>query len=356
MYKPNYIISDELLNKIAQIEALRLQIDSSYILPEREVEMRYRASVEATHSSTSIEGNPLNRKQVERILSSSESLTRHQYAEIEVRNYKKALDFINQRKEQNVNITTKDILAIHKFITNNLLPLSKVGAWRKNPVYIADQSDLPIYTAPPAATVLKETQKLLDWLNERSRDIHPVIAAAILHFQFVSIHPFADGNGRTTRILTSLYLGLRNYDMRGSLVLDTYYNTDKLGYYQALQNQGKDYHARTDSEADLTPWINYFAEGFLSSTKVLAVEVALLANYVENLPQKPRISLQEADLLSYIQQFGSITLSEAEGVLRGVPRRTIQRRLKSLVDAGYIITRGTSSDRIYLKPYLANQL
>ena len=350
MYSPNYQISDALLNKIAQIEALRLQINSSYILPEREVEMRYRASVEATHSSTSIEGNPLNRKQVERILSSGESLTRHRYAEIEVRNYKKALDFINQRKEQDVNITTKDILTIHKVITTDLLPESKAGAWRKNRVYIADQDDKPIYTAPPAVVVTKETQKLLDWLNEKSRDIHPVIAAAILHFQFVSIHPFADGNGRTTRILTSLYLGLHDYDLRGSLVLDTYYNTDKFGYYQALQNQGKDYNTRAGSQADLTPWINYFADGFLSSTKVLAVEVALLAKFVENLPQKPKISRQEADLLSYIQQFGAITLSEAEGILSDTPRRTIQRRLKSLVDAGYIITKGTSSDRVYLKP------
>jgi len=224
-----------------------------------------------------------------------------------------------------------------------------LAEWRKNPVYIADENDKPIYTAPPAAATPQETQKLLDWLNEKSHDIHPVIAAAILHFQFVSIHPFADGNGRTTRVLTSLYLGLRDYDLRGSLVLDTYYNTDKFSYYQALQQQGKNYRTRSGSRADLTPWINYFADGFLSSAKVLAVEVALLAKFVENLPLKPKISRQEADLLSYIQQFGSITLSEAEGILSGVPRRTIQRRLKGLVDAGYIITKGTSSDRIYLK-------
>jgi Fic family protein len=134
MYEPKYQISDKLLKEIAQIEALRSQIGSSYILPEREVEMRYRASVEATHSSTSIEGNPLNRKQVEQILSSKESLTRHQYAEIEVRNYKKAIDFISQRKTQDSKLTAQDVLAIHKIILRNLLPESKSGVWRKNPV------------------------------------------------------------------------------------------------------------------------------------------------------------------------------------------------------------------------------
>ena len=155
-------------------------------------------------------------------------------------------------------------------------------------------------------------------------------------------------------VLTSLYLGLRDYDMRGSLVLDTYYNTDKPGYYRALQIQGGDYRARTGPKADLTAWINYFANGFLSSTKVLAVEVMMLAKFVKDIPQKPKISRQEADLLSYIQQFGSLTLSEAEAVLAGVPRRTVQRRLKGLVDAGYIITKGLSSGRIYIMPNLAN--
>ncbi len=349
MNQPSYRITDALLNTIAQIEALRLQIGSSYLLPEREIEMRYRASVEATHSSTSIEGNPLSRKQVERVLSSGENLTRHRYAEIEVRNYKKALDFINQRKTEDSKITTQDILTIHKIILENLLAESKVGAWRKTPVYIADERDQPIYTASSAANAPKETQKLLDWLNEKSYGIHPVIAAAIFHFHFVSIHPFADGNGRTTRILTSLYLGLRDYDLRGSLVLDTYYVADKPGYYQALQNQGDNYRTRTGVKADLTPWIHYFAEGFLSCTKVLAVEVVMLTQLVAHLPPKPKISREEADILSYLQQFGSMTLSEAEEIMPGVPRRTVQRRLKNLVDQGYILAQGVSSNRVYLK-------
>lgn len=282
------------------------------------------------------------------MLSGKENLTRHQYAEIEVRNYKKALDFISRRKTQDVRVTPADVLAVHKIVTSNLLPENKTGAWRKTSVYISGHNDEAIYTAPSAAAAPGETRKLLDWLNEKSHDLHPVIAAAIFHFQFVSIHPFADGNGRTARLLTSLYLGLRDYDFRGSLVLDTYYNTDKPGYYQALQAQGRNYRAR--SGADLTPWINYFADGFLSSAKVLAVEIALLDEIVGNIPLKPKISQQEADLLSYVQQFGSITLSEAEEILSGVPRRTVQRRLKKLADAGYIIAKGTSSDMIYLKP------
>lgn len=92
MYKPNYHITDELLSTITKIESYHTQITTSHLLPEREIVMRYRATVEATASSTSIEGNPLNNKQVAKVLSdnSGKQLTRHQYAEIEVKNYKKA--------------------------------------------------------------------------------------------------------------------------------------------------------------------------------------------------------------------------------------------------------------------------
>lgn len=347
MYKPNYHITDELLNKIAQIEAFRQQITTSYILPEREVEMKYRATVEATHSSTSIEGNPLNMKQVERVLSDKAPLTRHQYAEIEVRNYKAAMDFIDKRKATGEKMIIDDILKVHEIITKDLLDDERSGHWRKNPVYIENQNGETVYDGPEARAVDKEVVRLLTWLDLDSYAIHPVIAAAIFHVQFVSIHPFADGNGRATRALTALYLGLRDYDFRGSLVLDSYYSVDRKGYYSALHKaQGSNY--ATAERADLDPWIDYFADGFLSSARVLATEITLLSNLAKNQPTKQKITRDEADLLSYVQRFGSITTSEAEDILVGVPRRTVQRKLGGLVDAGYLELEGVTNKARYV--------
>jgi len=348
MYKPNYLITNKLLNTISEIESIRSKVDSSYILPEREIEMRYRATVEATHSSTSIEGNPLTVKQVEKVLSEKEPrLTRHQYAEIEVRNYKQALDFVDKRKSTDNKLSTADILTIHKIVADRLIDEpEKIGAWRKNPVYVTDGNDQPLYNAPEANVVPQEIKELLDWLNEASYDVHPVIAAAILHFQFVSIHPFADGNGRTTRLLTALYLGLRTYDFRSALVLDSYYSTDKASYYAALHGvQGDSY--KTARAAQLNSWLDYFSDGFLSSAKVLAAEVTLLSSAIQQLPKLQKLSRDETDLLSYIQQFGSITISEAESALPNTSRRTIQRKLKSLVDNGYIIAEGSTNTATY---------
>lgn len=346
-YAPKYQITDVLLSNISEIESLRAQISSSYILPERELEMRYRATVEEAHSSTAIEGNPLNLKQVEKALTDGTVLTRHQYAEIEVRNYKKALDFVDKRKQTGKSITLDDVLTIHGIITDGLLSEDRVGKLRTVSVDIINQDDVILYNAPETTIFEQELAKLLDWLNV-NQAIHPVIAAAILHYQFVSIHPFADGNGRTTRALTHLYLGLRQYDFRGALVLDSYYLADKQAYYGALHEvQGETYdHAAT---AVLDSWVAYFTEGFLSSTKILSVEVTILSSVIgSGDKQLKNIDLEDADLLNYAKQFGSVTLAEAESILPNVPRRTLQRKLKNLVDKDYLAVSGNTRNTSYV--------
>lgn len=345
-YHPKYQITDELLATVAKIEALRAQISSSYILPEREVEMRYRATVEEVHSSTAIEGNRLNIKQVEKVLAIGTPLTRHQYAEIEVRNYKRALEFIDKRKLTGEPIALKDILTIHSIITDGLLSDKRIGELRTSSVDIVDQDDSKLYAAPGASILDSEITELLSWLND-SDNIHPVIAAAVLHYQFVSIHPFVDGNGRTTRALTHLYLGLRKYDFRGALVLDSFYLADKQAYYDALHAvQGATYNHAV--AAALGPWVEYFADGFLSSAKVLSIEVTILSSVVGGNKPPKSINAEDADLLSYAKQFGSISLAEAEDIVPGVSRRTLQRRLKTLVDDGYLVASGKTRNTSYV--------
>ena len=349
MYDPKYDITNDMLNKISEIEEVRARIAHSVILPEREIEMRYRATVEATHSSTSIEGNPLNIKQVAKVLSdaSGNPITRHRYAEIEVRNYKRAFDFVEKRKKAKGPVQLEDILSVHKILMNGLLPEEKIGRLRFNPVYIADQDDNTVYDGPAADLLSIEIAELLEWLKGTAKDIHPVIAAGILHFHFVSIHPFPDGNGRATRLLTTLYLGVRNYDFRDSLVLDSYYSTDKREYYNALDLSGN-YTGR--KESNLNPWLTYFVDGFLSSAKVLLAEVLLLSSAIKEPDEIKRIGRDEADLLSYTKQFGSVSLAEAMDILPGVPRRTLQRRLKALVDDGYLELSGSTNEAKYILP------
>lgn len=344
MYEPKYIISDEILNKISEIEAIRSRVFESRILPTREAEMRYRATVEATHSSTSIEGNPLNIRQVDAILSDKPLLTRNEYAKIEVKNYKKALDYIAKYEEKEITIDA--ILEIHSILTNGLLDETRSGKWRKNQVYIENQNGEVVYTAIDAKNVPEKICNLISWVNTNIAKIHPIIIAALLHHEFVSIHPFADGNGRTARAITALFLKTVFYDFRGSLVLDSYYSIDKSAYYRALHNsQGTDYDSVRDS--DLSCWIEYFIEGFLASARVLDAEVKLLSSTVSAGKIRDKFSRDEIDLISYVAQFGSIDISEAEDVLSATPRRTIQRILKGLVDRKIFIVEGDARNTKY---------
>ena len=344
MYKPNYHITDKILNQIGKIEAIHARVNESYILPEREVEMRFRATVEATQSSTSIEGNPLNIRQVEQV-SSNQRLTRHQYAEIEVKNYKQALDYIAKRKRKKTSLNVDDILRIHRIITHGLLPDEKSGNWRRNKVYIEDRHGNVVYTGPEARKVPRLINELLRWLETKGKEIHPVLAAAIFHIELVSIHPFADGNGRVTRALTMLILGLREFDFRGSIVLDTYYSMVKREYYTAL-SVGNNYSER--AKANLNPWIGYFIAGFLSAAKVLNVEITVLANLARPVFDKERMSLDDADILSYAKRFGSVTISDVAGILPNLSRRTAQRKLRQFVRNGLLTTGGKGKNFKYL--------
>ena len=342
MFTPYYTITDEMLNAIAEIEALRIKTAQAHLLPERAIELHYRATVEKVHSSTSIEGNPLTLKQVDSVLK-GENLNRRQYAETEVRNYKKALDFIDKRKQTGGALLFEDILALHEMAMAGLLPAEKTGTLRTGAIYIVDQDENLKYTGPEAIYVKRKLEDLASWLKKTGDSVHPCIGAAVLHYQFVSIHPFSDGNGRSARLLTMLYLGLRDYDFNGSIVLDSYYANERGGYYDALHNcQGEKYQ----EGQDITSWVSYFVTGFLSSAKVLWAEIAILQAF-EPLVEQKRIGRDETEILSYALQFGSISLSEAQEILPALSRRTLQRKLKELAEKHYLTPKGAARSTRY---------
>jgi Fic family protein len=224
-----------------------------------------------------------------------------------------------------------------------LIPKDKTGAYRKGDIYIVDQDENVKYRGPEAKKTPRLVNDLMLWLSAKAVNIHPCIASGILHYQLVTIHPFSDGNGRTARLATMLYLGLQAYDFNSSIVLDSYYAEEKQEYYAALHRcQGSEYQ----EGADISSWIEYFTEGFLSSAKVLFAELTIISLIAPG-DEKKRISLEETDLLSYAKQFGELTVSDACDILRTVPKRTVQRRLKYLVDAGFLIPFGAGKSTVY---------
>ena len=343
-YQPVFKVSDRVRRHLQDIERLRSTITSGHILPSVEASVRHRASVESVHSSTSIEGNPLDINQVRAIISSDRILTKQEYAEIEVYNYKQALDYIDRRRSGE-DIALDDILKLHQIITDRLLDSTRSGKIRRRPVYIEDEQHQIIYTAVDAPRVKNELIDLLSWIKDNQFVLHPIIIGAIIHFHLAAIHPFSDGNGRTARAATALYLALAHYDNDGTLALDTYYASDRPSYYAILRRLNGENYA-SSQQADLTPWLEYFAEGYLTSLRVLDAEIRLLS--LATLTDKPALDRNDQDIISYVAKFGSLNISEAESILPELSRRTIQHRLKRLVDQGYLDLVGATHEAKYV--------
>ncbi|OGY10926.1 MAG: hypothetical protein A3A58_02980 [Candidatus Blackburnbacteria bacterium RIFCSPLOWO2_01_FULL_41_27] len=343
MYTPKFTLTPKLTNWIAQIEAVKQKIDRSNILPEKEIALRYRAAIESAHSSTSIEGNPLNEKQVKAALAGK--LNAWEKRVIEVVNYKKAWDWILKRNKRQSKITIRDILKLHALVADQLLPENKIGKLRPGPIYIVDiidGKDVVRYTGPEASEVKSLLVELSDWLNKEKNTLHPVLVAGILHYEFVSIHPFSDGNGRVTRLLVKLLLDLLNYDFRGCLVLDTYYWQNTNRYYQNL-NQAKKY--RDQTKIDLTNWLSYFIEGFYLVAKDLERKIEVVG--ITGQEQTIRLNDNEMQILEFTQQFGQISLKDVLEILQ-VPERTAQRRLKNLVIKDLLKAEGRGKNTHYI--------
>lgn len=344
-YFPKFTITSEINNRIARIEKIKQIVDNSRILPQQEITLRYRAAVDAVHSSTTIEGNPLKRQEVIKVLA-GKLVEAPERAITEVINYKQALDWLVKRQQQPVPISIKDVLKLHVLTMTGLLSGQKTGYFRPGPVYVVDVKngrDYLRYTGPRASLVGKLVKELLVWLEREGKKMHPVLAAAILHYEFVSIHPFSDGNGRVTRLLTLLFLRLSSYGFRDVLIPEVYYLQFRRQYYQAL-SQAKKYLQQR--RADLTPWVDYFTRGFLTSAEELKKNITLVT-----LPKQSGKTLEltneEITLLDFGKTMGRVDLQDAREVLE-LPRRTAQRRLSTLVKKGLLKSQGRGKNIYYI--------
>jgi len=342
MYKPNFTITPLINNQISQIEAIKQKINLANILPTQEIALRYKAAIESTHSSTSIEGNPLSPNQVQKALEGK--MNAWEKRVIEVVNYKKAWDWVIKRSKKPSSINLKDILHIHSLVMKDLLPLEKTGQIRPGPIYIVDMinnQEVLKYTGPSQSIVPKLIDNLLVWFNSSLDVLHPTLLAGIIHYEFVSIHPFSDGNGRVTRLLVKLLLDSLGYDFRGSLVLDSYYWQNTSLYYQSL-NQASDYSLQTKS--NLTPWLSYFITGFAAVVQDLDRKISLIHSLGQI--NAIRLNENEIEIIDYIHQFGDIGLQDAITIIRR-PIRSIQRLLQSLVKKNILIKVGLGKNTRY---------
>ncbi|MCJ7826469.1 Fic family protein [Patescibacteria group bacterium] len=300
MFNPTYTITNKLLSNITRINNLVHELNNERFPKVVLLEFEKIARAVSSFASTSIEGNPLPLTEVKKILKNRPAIIHD--SEREVLNYNQALQELNNTlKEKNASLFLELIAKIQKQVTDGLLPSVDCGALRQKPVVVNDPRTGNIaYLPPDVEDVRPLMESLLVYVNANKDVVDPLIIAGIFHKQMVIIHPFMDGNGRTTRLATKLLLAQMGLNTFNLFSFENYYNQNVTKYFQIVGEYGN-YYDLADS-IDFIRWLEYFTEGIID-------EFLRVQKLLPDVGTSPETKLQpyHEKMLDSIRKHGFIT-------------------------------------------------
>jgi len=332
-------ITPEILSLIARIDEFKGAWRAlGTLAPDRLAALRRAATIESIGSSTRIEGSKLSDREVERLLSNLEIKSFDTRDEQEVAGYAEVMDQVFS-SWQDIPFTENHIKQLHQMLLRYSEKDTRHRGQYKthsNSVAAFDESGAQISIVFQAATPFDTPRlmiELVDWVN-REREagqLHPLLIIAICIVVFLEIHPFQDGNGRLSRVLTTLLLLQAGYAYVPYSSLESVVEQSKEAYYLALrQTQGT---IRTEAP-DWQPWLVFFLRS-------LTEQVARLEKKVERekivMAALPELSLQ---IVEFAREHGRVTMSEVIK-LTGASRNTLKQHFRALVERGTLNQHGS---------------
>jgi len=341
-------ITPEMLVLVAEIDEFKGAWRAlGTLAPERLSALRRVATVESIGSSTRIEGSRLSDREVERLLSNLEIQSFGSRDEQEVAGYAQVMETVFASWPE-IPPTENHIKQLHR----DLLRYSDKderhrGGYKTaaNSVAAFDADGTPVgivfETASPFATPGRMAE-LVAWRDEAERlgALHPLIVIGIFTVVLLAIHPFQDGNGRLSRVLTTLLLLRAGYAYVPYSSLESVIEQSKEGYYLALRRtQGTIGRAAPE----WTPWLTFFL-------KALQRQMRRLREKVERerllLVRLPDLSIR---LLDQARDHGRISIGDAE-ILTGANRNTLKLHFKALRERGLLVLHGQGRGAWYSLP------
>ncbi len=336
MFKPNFQLDTELFKVINDCERFYGQLESLKIPQKLELNLERDTKIQSSYISNSMEGNPLSFPEVTNLL--LEDRIPANRDEKEIVNYFDILKNLNEYSSE--QLTLEKILEIHRKL---MLGVNDdiAGQIRNKAIVVGklkeDEGTIKLEVKHNPPTHKKEKieirlNKLIEWVNKSN--IPSILKAGIFHHEFVYIHPFEDGNGRTCRLLTSLILMRDGYHINKYFVLDDYYDIDRQGYSNALNSA---------DNGEKTKWLNYFSQGckYSLQSALSRVNTALSRLKVVERPTK-----REGEVIALIQEKRELTTADVVQVL-GVSRQQAHNLLKGLVHKGFIKKEGSTKSSYY---------
>lgn len=338
-------ITPQILNIIAEIDEFKGAWRAlGQLAPEQLTSLKRVATIESIGSSTRIEGSKLTDKEVEALLSNLSIKKFSSRDEQEVAGYSDVMNLIFQNYEH-IPLSESYVQQLHK----ELLEHSEKDSWhkgyyKKSPNHVEAFSPegkslgIVFETATPFETALR-MEKLLEWSNQAFMDkkLHPLLVIAVFIVEFLAIHPFQDGNGRLSRILTTYLLLKHGYAYVPYSSLEAVIEQSKEGYYLALRKTQGTLQA---GAPDRQPWIIFFLKALQHQKRQLEARLEKEQLLMATLPE---LSLK---ILEQLKSRGRITIREIV-TLTNANRNTVKKHLENLVENNYLQQNGTGKGTWY---------
>jgi Fic family protein len=341
-------ITPQILGLIAELDEFKGAWRAlGTLAPERLSALRRVATIESIGSSTRIEGSKFSDREIELLLANLEIKSFATRDEQEVAGYAETMELVFQ-SWQEITMTENHVKQLHR----DLLRYSEKDAHHRgqyktqpNSVAAFDEAGKQVGIVFETATPFdapRLTQEAVDWAREalETRQLHPLLVTAIFIVVFLEIHPFQDGNGRLSRILTTLLLLRTGYAYAPYSSLESVIEQNKEGYYLALRQTQRT--MRTDAP-DWQPWILFFL-------RALQQQMHRLAKKVERerivLSAMPELSVR---IVEHAREHGRVTIGDI-ATLTGTNRNTLKVHFRQLLGKGHLVMHGRGRGAWYALP------
>lgn len=350
MFKPKFTITPSIATCLMNIEALTQEIESLPLTPMVLASLRETAALQSTHYSTKIEGNRLTKKEVKEVILKGERVRGKERDENEILGYYEALSWLEHLALKKQDLSEHLIKKLHALVMGGGRKTVKPTPYREGQNVIKDGATGQIVYLPPEASDVSTLMgELVQWINHAlSTEVPVPLIAAIAHYQFATIHPYYDGNGRTARLLTTFLLHRYGYDLKGIYSLDAYYANNLSEYYGSLAVGSHNYYMGR-AEEDITHWIAYFCEGIeqsFSHVKAQALKESK-KGYQDQSNNLRKLDARQRTILTIFKDQTVITSHDIATMLRVKPR-TARALALTWVQSGFLeIVNTSKKNRTY---------
>lgn len=338
-FTPTFTITPRVASDLMRIEAVKQAVQDLPITPAVLATLRETARLFSAHYSTMIEGNRLTREQVSKVIAEKRHFPGRERDENEVLGYYAALEKLEQLAAVGSAVTETQIQTLHALVMGAGRTKVKPTPYRDGQNVIRDSRTRGIVYMPPEAKDVPALMKeLVAWVAPTKPQEFPCpLRAAIAHYQFATIHPYYDGNGRTARLLTTLILHEGGYDLKGLYALEEYYARNLGAYYAALTIGPSHNYYEGRAEADITKWVEYFCAGMAESFENVKhrAQEATSSGAHDRAPMLRRLDPRQRRALALFRDSHTIT-SRDLARLFGISERTARNLLAAWVGNGFV--------------------